>query len=388
MRVVHLNRELDPAMGGPTTVLLNTSAALARAGLDVEIWTTDAHGTAPPPLADGNGSLRLIERGGREGFLERRFFRRFRDDLRRIDLLHIHSLWRPYTMPFVKACEGLGVPTVHTMHGMLMDWPMRQKTLKKQTYLRLIAARQLRRTSAVHLLGGAEVEESRRLGVDFRYFHLPNGVDVSQFEALPKRGSFRATDPALKDKTIVMSLGRLHHVKGPEILLEAFLGLARDRPDLVLVMAGPDEGMLGHLRRMLQGHPAADRVRLPGLVGPQLRGSLLADADIFAHCSLHETASMSIIEAAYAGKCLLITDRCNCPEIGEADAGLVVPPTVESVGRGLGRLIDERHRMAERGANARAVVEQRFTLEAVTSHLIEHYRRLLAGERYPSILEP
>ncbi len=198
MRVVHLTRELNPAIGGPTTVLLNMSAALARAGLDVEIWTTDAHGTVPSPPADGNGSLRLIERGGREGLLERRFFRRFRDDLRRIDLLHIHSLWRPYTMPFIKACERLGVPTVHTMHGMLMGWPMRQKTLKKRTYLRLIAARQLRRTSAVHLLGRAEVEESRKVGVDFRYFQLPYGVDISQLGALPKRGSYRETDPAMR----------------------------------------------------------------------------------------------------------------------------------------------------------------------------------------------
>lgn len=387
MRIAHVVKLLDPAHGGTTTVPLNMAVALAQAGLDVEVWTADAFGWRPPEARTLSGTLRLLERPGPMGLLDRRLVRRFADDLDRIDLLHHHSLWLPYGAGFVRACQRAGTPVVHTLHGMLMEWPISQKTRKKRVYLTLFGARQLRRTSAVQLLNQSEIEQSRRVGVNFRYFELPNGVDTTDLESLPARGTFRRTDPALQEKLIILSMGRLHPVKGPHLLLEAFLDLARERADIALVLAGPDEGMKPALEAMLRGHDAASRVRLPGLVAGGQRLALLADADLFAQCSRHETASMSIIEAAYAGKPILATDRCHCPQLEEAGAGVITAATVPAIRAGLRQLIDERDRLPARGARARRLVEEHFTLQRVTERLIEHYERLIAGERYPFLLD-
>ncbi len=365
MRVAHVLHELDPALGGPTTVLLNMALASARLGVDVEIWTAQAHDTTLPDVGTSPGSLTRVERPG-PVHSERAFVGRFAADLGRVDLLHTHLFWRPHVAGFARLSRRTGTPLLHTMHGMFTTWCMRQKRWRKRLHLRLRGQRQLDDTAVVQMLNHSETEQSRQVGVRFRYFELANGVDTTAFEALPPRGRFRETDPALSDKCIILSMGRLHHVKGPELLLGAFLDIAPDHPDIALVMAGPAAGMLPQLRRMMADHPAAGRVRLPGLVRGERRLALLRDADIFAQCSYHETASMSIIEGAYAGKLMLVTDRCNCPDIADGEADLVVPADREAVRRGLRRLVTEKAQRGPRGAAARRLVEQRFTLDAVT----------------------
>jgi glycosyltransferase involved in cell wall biosynthesis len=385
MRVAHVLKRLDPAFGGIVSAPLNMARASAEAGLEVEIWSADAFGWTPPPLDGASGSLTLIERRGPSGFFDRAFFDRFVGELPGVDVVHTHTFWQPYVARFVDACWRAGKPVVHSMHGVLMDHPLAIKTLKKRAYLHLVAARQLRRTTVVHMLNAEETRQSRRAGVDFRFFELPNGIDASSLRSVP-RGAYRATEPGIADKIIILSMGRLHPIKGPDLLLGAFLDLAAVHPDIALVMAGPDEGMQPDLERRLAGHPAADRVRLPGLVGGDLRLGLLADADIVAQCSRHETASMTIVEAAFAGRCLLLTDRCHFPEVAEVDAGLVVPTSLTGVREGLARLLEERERIPARGANGRRLVEERFMLGDLTTRLIGHYEQILAGHEYPWIL--
>ncbi|MCA9291342.1 MAG: glycosyltransferase [Phycisphaerales bacterium] len=383
MRIAHIVRELDPAKGGPPTVIINTVRALARAGVEVELWTWDAFGTRIDPDDVAPGSVRIIEHREPRGRFDRDFFHRFDDAWDGIELVHLHQLWAPYSARFTFEARRRGVPSVMTLHGMLMDWPLGEKRLKKQFYLALVGARQLRATSAVHVLNEPEARQSSSRGIRFPGFILPNGIDPGMFDAPPAPGRFRARHPAIGDRVLIASLGRLHHVKGPDLLLDAFLAIARDRDDLALVLAGPDEGMRPTLDRMLDRHPARDRVILPGLVTGDDRLALLADADVFAHTSHHETASMAILEAAHAGKPLLITSTSHCPEVATLDAGIVVPPTAAAIRDGLERLLDDRARWAEIGANARRMTLERFTLDAVIPSLIRHYERLIAGERYP-----
>ena len=380
LRIAHIVQDLDPAMGGLATVPVNIARRQARLGHAVEIWTSASHGV------ESEEGLTVVERPGSNGVLERAFARRFEPDLGRVDLVHTHTLWRPYTAWLTFAARRRGLPAFHTMHGMMMDWPMRQKTPKKKLYLRAVGARLLRAFTAVHLLNSQESAETARVGADFRYFELPNGVDPAEFEALPPLGRFRAAHPELKDRTIVASLGRLHPVKGPELLLGAFLDLSERHPDAALVLAGPDEGMQSQLESMVADHPARDRVVMPGLVQGEMRLALLADTDLFVQASRHETMSMSILEAAFAGLCIVVTDRCNAPEIAESSAGRVVPTSREGIAVALDELLGNADERALCGQRARAMIEERFLIDRIIEQLVEHYRHALGGGTFPWLL--
>lgn len=385
MRIAHFFHALDPAEGGTFRVMMNMAISTAEMGHNVEVWAL----SIPDPEAEDvrrlKEAVRVVHHPGPAGRLSKAGVERFSGDFERIDLLHLHTLWRPLSWHASRLAKHAGVRTILTMHGMLMEHPMSISRLKKRLYLPLIGKRTLGNVDVVQMLNSEESRQSRLVGVDFPYVELPNGVDASQFAALPEPGAYRSTEPGLADKTIILSMGRLHDIKGCDLLLGAFLDVAETRDDLALVMAGPDEGSLPEIMSMLEGHPARDRVRLPGLVHGDQRLAMLADADIFAQCSRHETASMSVLEAAYAGKPLLLTDKCNYPEFVAAGTGVETPTTREGVREGLESLLERQGEFGTMGERARAVVNERFLHGTIMEGLVGIYEKLLAGERYPMI---
>ena len=385
MRIAHYFHTLDAAQGGTFRVMANMALASAAAGHEVSVLTPsipDKNAADVRALEEG---LRVVHRPGPSGLLGKATAERFADEFTAADVVHLHSLWHAATWRIVNVCARVGTPTMLTMHGMLMDYPMRSSAAKKKVFLKTLGGSLLRRVGVVQMLNAEESRQSRGAGVDYRFVEIPNGVDVAQFASLPERGWYRSTQPALEGKTVVLSMGRLHSIKGCELLLGAFLDEAASREDIALVMAGPDEGSLPELEAMLEGHPARARVLLPGLVGGEVRLGMLSDADIFAQCSRHETASMSVLEAAYAGKPLLLTDKCNYPEFASAGTGAECPVSREGVRTALASLLDRRDDLEDMGARAKAIVDEKFRQDRVMDAIHGVYAKLIAGERFPLI---
>jgi len=58
---------------------------------------------------------------------------------------------------------------------------------------------------------------------------IPNGIDLSEFIVLPERERIVEHYPILKDKKIILFLGRINWKKGLDILAKAYAELARER---------------------------------------------------------------------------------------------------------------------------------------------------------------
>jgi len=384
MRIAHVVQSFDPALGGIVTAPLQMAGRQAEFGASVRIWTESD--PSINSLADTVAPL-VDSRPGPRGAFDGAFLNRFEREIDGVDVVHLHDFWRPYTARFVSAARRRGKVAVISLHGMLMSWPMTRKRLKKNVWLALAGRRTLQRASAIHLLNRTEREQSCAVGIDFACFDVPNGVDVNEFGTMPGSEAIRVRDPSLANRTIVASLGRLHVIKGPDLLLRAFLDVAHDFPKAVLVLAGPDEGMLPTLRSMIDGHAAATQVRIPGLVRGAERLELLGGCDVFVQPSRSEAMSVSILEAAYAKRCLLITDACSVPEVADCDAGMCVPATAESLRDALRVLLGDSALRERLGANARRMVEERFTLARTTPAMLERYDQLVRGERMPRLLD-
>src|ERR1700733_10434032 len=57
------------------------------------------------------------------------------------DALHLHGPWTRGNRQLSKLAGRLGVPCVVSIHGMLDDWSMHQKSLKKRVYMSLFGRR-------------------------------------------------------------------------------------------------------------------------------------------------------------------------------------------------------------------------------------------------------
>lgn len=204
---------------------------------------------------------------------------------------------------------------------------------------------------------------------------VPCGVDPAWFGRLDERylPDLRAilADPA---ERIVAFVGRLDPEKGVDVLLEAFAGAAKTRPDVRLILAG--KGALeGPLREQAEKLGLSDRVTFLGYVAGPALAALYRSADLVVCPSTYEPFGIVPLEAMVNGRPVVVSDTGGMAQIVKSDrSGLKVPPgDVRALEMAMGRLLDrpeEARRVAEAGRERALTV---FGWDRVAQELIPIY---------------
>lgn len=377
MRVVHLTRTLDPAAGGLPVVPVRLAAAQAAAGLVVAVYAERdaAAGESPPAVARGVPGVDRVDFGwlppaGRAAMLGRGPAPvALRAALAGADVLHLHGVWEPVAFAAARAARALGVPYAVAPHGMLDPWSLAQKRWKKRLALALGWRGVLNRAAFLHALNADEADLLGPLRLTAPVEVIPNGVFLEEIEPLPPAEEFGAPRP------YVLFLSRLHMKKGLDVLADAFARLAKVRPDVSLVVAGPDGGARADFERRVAAAGVSDRVRLTGPLAGRTKWAALAGAAAFCLPSRQEGFSMAILEALAARVPAVVTDACHFPEVASAGAGRVVALDAAAVARGLAEALDPAAGRAM-GAAGRELVEGRFTWAQAAARSLEAYARI------------
>lgn len=373
--VLHLCNGLDPVRdGGMVPSILGMTGALAsRADTPITIVT---------PTPSRLGEVRLpagVSLRGPETDLE--------VVVRGASVVHMHGLWQGHTRVGARRARSGGVPYLITAHGMAEPWALRHKYWKKRLYLALVESRNLREASCLHALSRPEIGHLRALAPGANVCFVPNGVDLAPFDDLPARALLEAEHPELAGKFVVLFFGRLHVKKGLELLARALSEIAKDRPEVHVLLAGTDDGALGPFRDLCSGLGVSSRVTWVGHVSGEKARRVWASADAFALPSHSEGFSMAVLEALACRLPTLITTACHFPELAQAGGGVEVEPTAGSVTDGLRSIVErtptERKALAERG---RALVEARYTWDRQAARLAEVYAWLQGGGARPAAI--
>nr|WP_240901062.1 glycosyltransferase family 4 protein [Thioalkalivibrio sp. XN8] len=203
-------------------------------------------------------------------------------------------------------------------------------------------------------------------------FHVVHcGVDLA--EPRPPR-----TNPAGSRLAFV---GRLDHVKGLPILLDAVAVLAESRPDIQLDIVG-DGPERADLQTLAVESGIAEKVIFHGyLRQPEIR-QLLAQADVFVMTSLAEGIPVVLMEAMAAAVPVVAPRITGIPELVEhGRSGLLYAPasTAELVAS-LATLLDDRTLARSLADSGLGVVNREFDLDAETRRLVTVMRMRLAGK--------
>ena len=173
---------------------------------------------------------------------------------------------------------------------------------------------------------------------------------------------------------VLGTLGRLTEQKGQRTLLRAVAALARDVPEVVLLLAGA-----GPLREELEAEAArlglADRVRFLGI--RRDRATLYAAMDVFVLPSRWEGLSLALVEAMGAGRAVVAADVGGNPEVvRDGRTGLLVPPgDADALAAALGTLAADRDLRAAFGDAAAADARARFSIDQHVARLAALYRQ-------------
>ena len=355
---------------------------LVRSGVEVHVATTDD---------DNDGRLKLplgmpISAGGATYWHFRRSTRIYQSSLgltswllrhtAEFDLVHIHSLFTYPATAAAAIARRRSIPYVVRPLGVLNRWGLQSgRAWVKRLSLRLIEGRILRRAAAVQFGSVAERLETEEVCPLGRAVVIPNPVDLDQ---PAKRGLFRARHQALRDRQIVLFLGRLSPVKGLELLLDAFEIVRKANPRAVLVVAGSgDDCYVRKLRARADKLGISRDVVWTGFLDRTAKAAALADADVFVVPSQSESFGLAAVEALAASVPTVLTVGVGiADEVAGSGAGLVVPQEAWAIACAIERILRDGELAFALSRRARALVASRYEPGAVAAQVLKLYTEI------------
>jgi glycosyltransferase involved in cell wall biosynthesis len=271
--------------------------------------------------------------------------------------------------------------TLLSPHGMLNSWHFRRRgfrELRKLVYWRTVAYPAFRHISLIHAVTPGERDELARWFPGQSISVIPNAIDLETLDHLRSQAGDDSPPPV--DEPYLLFLGRLHPVKGVELLIEAFAkSIRRIKGKFRLLIVGPesDPSYAAKLKSQVRLLGVEERVTFVGPVfGPQEKLSLYRHAWAFCAPSQTEVMGLVNLEAASAQLPVVTTHGTGLWD-WEEGGGLLVQPQVEDLSRALERVFSwsDRERR-DRGQKLRQLVERRYAWQAVGPQWVELYANL------------
>lgn len=389
MKVLHVIESIDPSQGGPQCSILHHAAAQGMLDADVGIasYMDDAARAHVAEELDGTPaharfSLHPLPR---ESAVGKPFAlaaaRALGPLIAHADFVHLHGVWEPVLLQAARIARRLGKPYCLTAHGMLDPWSLSQKRLKKRIALFATHRRMLHGACFLHMLNSDERALIAPLGLNSSMVTIANGVNLGDIIARAVPGRFRASFPALGDRSFVLFLSRLHRKKGLDVLASAFAEVTKNRPDVDLVVIGPDGGAEQDFRARIAASGLGSRVHLLGPVFGARKFEAMADCACFCLPSRQEGFSIAIIEALACGAPALISEGCHFPQVGAARAGRVLPLDADVFANAMEEVLDDPEAAAAMGAAGRQLVHERYTWPAIAAMMLRAYSEATVAKR-------
>lgn len=171
----------------------------------------------------------------------------------------------------------------------------------------------------------------------------------------------------------ILSMGTAEPRKDLPGLVDAFDQLARDRPDVALVLVGPAGWGSAVLGARVEASHARSRIVQTGWVDDARRSAWLRGAAVLAYPSLYEGFGFPPLEAMSVGVPVVVTEAGALGEVVGDAAEMAAPADAGSLAGALARVLDDSERreaLVQRG-RARAAV---FTWDRCARELLALYR--------------
>lgn len=373
MRVLSVSALVDPVTGGGTAErTLQLARAMARAGMAVRVLATDAGLRASGRSPNAGGAQLSILPCRNERFLVPKLDGRIGQYVGEADIVHFCNHWTTLNLLVRREVARLRKPYVVCPAGALPLFG-RSRWLKRG-YNAIGGRALVAQADGWVAITQREKADFAAYGVDpAKVDVIPNGIDPAEY-AEGDASAFRARF-SLGAGRIILFVGRLNAIKGPDLLLDAFLSRARSLSTARLVFVGPDGGMRAALEERVRSHSSHDLVVFAGWLGGADKVAAYRAADLVVVPSRQEAMSLVALEAGACAKPVLLTDRCGFDEAATSGGARIVPADANAIGAALAELL-ERGALARMGERLRQLVLSEYTWEAAVRRYAALFGRL------------
>ncbi len=380
MKILNVNMSIDPVTGGGTSErTLQMSIHLAKKGMKCSILTTDT-GITPDYIKD-------MERKGVDIYamqaINSRFYlpkygssKTITNLVQQSDIIHIMNHWTVLNALVYNSIRKLRKPYVVCPAGALNIYG--RSKISKTVYNWLTGRRIVRNAKRQIAVTYDEINQFISYGVDSSTINvIPNGINEDDFQDKDVIGFREKYD--LRNNPFIMFIGRLNHIKGPDLLLRAFCNVKDKLDGYHLVFAGPDGGLLDELKHLSGRSDAGNRVHFIGYIGGKEKSRAYHAADLVVIPSRQEAMSIVLLEGGITKTPVLITDKCGFNEIADVDGGMVVEATIEGLEKGLVEMLKDSSVMKEKGRNLYKYTHDNFIWDKIVDKYINLYQEIVSA---------
>ena len=316
--------------GGTVDVVYKLSRALAQKAHEVTIYTSDFELDQKyiDTLPEVKVHLFRCVSSLVEFYLMPGMVGKVRKQLEDFDIIHLHCFRSFQNIVIHHYAKKYGIPYVLDTHGSLPRMAGGKRGIKwllRWLFDIAFGSRILKGASRVIAQTELGVSEYKEFGVNQdKIVLIPPPFAIEEFSQLLSPGIFRQ-EYDIKEKHIVLFLGRIHRIKGLDFLVESFYELTKSRSDVILVIVGNDDGYKSTLDNLIKELNLSDKVLFTGFLSGFKKLSALVDADVVVQTSIYEQGAWAPFEAVLCNTPIIVSSNSGAGEdVKKIDAGYLV----------------------------------------------------------------
>jgi glycosyltransferase involved in cell wall biosynthesis len=374
MRILQVTPFYSPVHGGSAEVPYQLSKGLAQRGHEVTIYTSNYKLGWEYINSVPEARVRSFKTwlSGAKFFITPGMVVQVKRAIKKFNIVHMHNYYTFQNVIVHHYVKKHDIPYVLQAHGSVATYFERGSL--KRIFDTIWGYAILKDASKLIAVTPIEAERYKSMGISGDKIEIiPHGIDPTEFEDLPPRGEFRGKYGLTEYQRIILYLGRINKIKGLDLLASAFAGLSGDFHNATLVIAGPDDGYLLALERLIKQLKIEEQVLFTGPIYGREKLQAYVDADVYVLPSSYEIFGITVLEACACGTPVIVTDRCGIANVINGRAGLVVPYDKDQLTNAILHMLDDDKLRREFGEKGKLLVREKFNWEKIAEQVENIY---------------
>lgn len=298
------------------------------------------------------------------------------------DLLHVHEIWHYPLFAGCREAKKTNVPYLVTAHGTLEPYCLKIKSVRKKLYSTLFAKKILKQAAALHAVSEEEIKNITDFVNNRNVYYIPNGINIEWLENPPDREKIENLYPEIDGRKKILFLGRIHPKKGLDLLAKSFADIVQKRKDVCLLVIGPDnENYRSRIEALLAEKEVLNKTLFTGTLTGDNKLAVISGADIFVLPSYSEGFSMSTLEAMACGLPVVITKKCNFPQVEAAQAGRIINNNVNELTNAVIEILDNPELRNRMGNSGKKLIQNEYTWDKLADRMIDCYQDIISRNK-------
>lgn len=298
------------------------------------------------------------------------------------DIIHINSEFSLGLLGLVYGHYKL-IPIVFTFHTLWEEY-----AANYMKYIPDSLARRLGREIVIHYLKRADeiIVPTQRIadvvakyGIDKKPDILPTGIPKSVYITEPEKMKnftkvMEETYPVIKNKKILLYVGRIAKEKNLEFLIESFERIQETNPETVLVFVGggPD---LENIKQIASENKYGEKIIFTGYCDREDLPYFYHSAEVFVFPSVTETQGLVTIEAMMCGTPVVAIGEMGTYDVMQGDnGGFMVENSIDIFTEKVQLLLNNKDLHKEKSADA-LKWSKNWSISSLTPKLISYYKK-------------